>query len=77
MSVSLSEAQSHLPDLIRAMEDGESILITHDGRPIAQIAPPPPVQDRKVCFDGLRDRIELLPGWDDPIDPDQFLSGQR
>jgi len=40
MSVSLSEAQSHLPELIRAVEDGESVLITHEGRPVAQIAPP-------------------------------------
>lgn len=25
---------------------------------------------RKVRFDGMRDRIELLPGWDNPIDLD-------
>ena len=30
---------------------------------------------RKVRFDGMRDRIELLPGWDDPIDLDRFLMG--
>lgn len=30
---------------------------------------------RKVQFDGMRDRIELLPGWDDPIDLDRFLTG--
>jgi hypothetical protein len=29
----------------------------------------------KVRFDGMRDRIELLPGWDDPIDLDRFLMG--
>jgi hypothetical protein len=29
----------------------------------------------KVRFDGVRDRIELLPGWDDPIDLDRFLMG--
>jgi len=28
---------------------------------------------RKVRFDGMRDRIELPPGWDDPIDLDRFL----
>ena len=30
---------------------------------------------RKIRFDGMRDRIELLPGWDDPIDLDRFLMG--
>src|ERR1035438_6941978 len=30
---------------------------------------------RKVRFDGMRDRVELLPGWDDPIDLDRFLVG--
>jgi hypothetical protein len=29
----------------------------------------------KVRFDGMRDRIELPPGWDDPIDLDRFLMG--
>ena len=32
-------------------------------------------KQRKVRFDGMRDRIELLPGWDDPIDLDRFLMG--
>jgi hypothetical protein len=30
---------------------------------------------RKIRFDGMRDRVELLPGWDDPIDLDRFLMG--
>jgi hypothetical protein len=33
------------------------------------------VERRKVRFDGMRDRVELLPGWDDPIDLDRFLVG--
>jgi len=23
----------------------------------------------------MKDRIRLLPGWDDPVDPDRFLEG--
>ncbi len=65
MNVSLAEAQSHLPDLIHAVM----------GRRFAQIGPPPQSERRKVRFDGLRDRIELLPGWDDPVDPDRFPMG--
>jgi prevent-host-death family protein len=76
MHVSLAEAQSHLPELIRAVEDGESVVITRQGKPVAQIGPPPRPERRKVQFDGLRNRIELPPGWDDPVDPDRFLMGE-
>jgi antitoxin (DNA-binding transcriptional repressor) of toxin-antitoxin stability system len=60
--------------LIRAVEGGEKVVITRRGKPVAEIAPPPP-ERRKARLGGMRGRIELLPGWDAPIDPDRFLSG--
>ena len=48
--------------------------ITRHGKPVAQLAPPPP-ERRQVRLGGIRDRIELLPGWDAPIDPDRLLDG--
>ncbi len=75
MDVSVAEAKNRLSALIRAMEDGETVVITRNGRPVAQIAPPPP-ERRKVIFGGMRGRIKLLPGWDDPIDLDEFLKGR-
>jgi hypothetical protein len=42
------------------------------GEPAPCTAGPEP---RKVRFDGMRDRVELLPGWDDPVDLDRFLTG--
>ena len=74
MDVSIAEAKNRLPELIRAVEDGEKVVITRHGKAVAQIAPPPP-ERRKVRFDGMRDRIELLPGWDTPVDLDRFLEG--
>jgi prevent-host-death family protein len=75
MDVSVAEAKNRLPALIRAMENGETIVITRNGRPVAQLTPPPPDR-RRVRFDGMSDRIRLLPGWDDPIDLDDFLKGE-
>ena len=75
MDVSVSEAKNRLTQLLRAVEDGESVVITRNGKPIAQIVPPPP-ERRKVIFGGMKDRIKLLPGWDDPIDLAEFLEGQ-
>jgi len=40
-NVSLVEDQSQLPELIRAVEDGQTVVITRQRRPIAQIGPPP------------------------------------
>jgi len=74
MDISVAEAKNRLTQLIRAVEQGESVVITRNGKPVAQLAPPPPKR-RKVRFDGLKTRIHLPPGWDDPVDPDQLLEG--
>jgi len=74
VDVSIVEAKNRLPELIRAVEDGEKVVITRHGKPVAQIAPPPP-ERRKARLGGMKDRIRLLPGWDDPVDLDRFLAG--
>jgi prevent-host-death family protein len=33
------EAKTHLPELLRRVEQGESILITKHGKPVAQLVP--------------------------------------
>jgi prevent-host-death family protein len=74
MDVSIAEAKNRLTELIRAVEGGEQIVITRNGKPVAQLTPPPP-ERRKVRLGGMKDRIKLLPGWDDPINLDRFLDG--
>ncbi len=73
MDVSIAEAKNRLPELIRAVEGGETVIITRHGKAVAQIAPPP--GPRKIHWGAMRGRIQLLPGWDDPIDLDRFLTG--
>ncbi len=72
MDVSIAEAKNRLPELIRAVEDGEEVIITRHGKPVAQIAPAPPAR-RKARLGGMRDRVKLLPGWDDPASEDELL----
>jgi prevent-host-death family protein len=74
VDVSIAEARNRLTQLIRAVEAGESVVITRNGVPVAQIAPPPP-ERRKVRFGSMRGRIRLDPGWDKPVDLDRFLDG--
>jgi prevent-host-death family protein len=74
MKVSAADVQNRLPELIRAVEGGENVAIPRDGKPVAELTPA--VQQRcQVCLGGMKGRIELLPGWDAPIDLDCFLSG--
>lgn len=74
VDVSIAEAKNRLPELIRAVEEGENVVITRHGKPVAQLSPAPP-ERRLVRLGGMKDRIELLPGWDAPVDPDRFLEG--
>jgi len=74
LDVSIAQAKNRLPELIRAVEGGETVVITRHGRPVAQIAPPP-IERRRVRLGGMKDRIRLLPGWDAPVDLDRFLEG--
>jgi prevent-host-death family protein len=72
MDVSIAEAKNRLPELIRAVEEGEKVVITRHGKPVAQIAPAPP-ECRKIRLGEMRDRVKLLPGWDDPTSEDELL----
>ena len=73
-TVSFIHAKNRLSELLRAVESGESALITRNGKPVALVAPPP--TRRTAQFGTMRGRIHFKPGWDDPIDIDRFLSGE-
>jgi len=76
MDVSIADAKNRHPQLIRAVEDGEKFVITRHGKPVAQLAPPPP-ERRKVRLGVMKGRSISWPGWDAPIDPDRFLERDR
>lgn len=75
MDVSVAEAKNQLPQLLRAVESGELVVITRNGRPVAQLVPAPAAR-RKARLGGMRDKIRFLPGWDRPVDLDRFLDGE-
>jgi prevent-host-death family protein len=75
MDVSVAEAKNRLPELIHAVEEGEKVVITRHGKPVAQIAPLAP-ERRQVRLGAMKNRIKLLPGWNAPIGLDRFLKGE-
>ena len=57
-TVSSYEAKTHLPRLIRAVERGETVIITRHGKPVAKLAP---VEDhRGADMDEAKPRLEAL-----------------
>ena len=72
MDFSIADAKNKLPELIRAVEKGKKVVITRHGKPVAQLTAPP-VERRKVRLGEMRDRIKFLPGWDAPMDLDDFI----
>ena len=75
MDVSIAEAKNRLPELIRAVEAGGAVVITRHGKPVAQLTPAPAAR-RQVRLGGMKNRVQLLPGWDAPVDLDSFLGGE-
>jgi prevent-host-death family protein len=75
MTVSIAEAKSQFLRLVKAVEEGETVIITRQGRPIAQLGSPP-VSTADVILGGMKGRVKLLPGWDAPVELDRFLSGE-
>jgi antitoxin (DNA-binding transcriptional repressor) of toxin-antitoxin stability system len=75
VDISVTDAKNRLSELLRSVEEGERIVITRNGRPVAQLTQPPTGQ-RVVRFGTMRCQIAIKPGWDRSIDLDQFLAGE-
>jgi prevent-host-death family protein len=65
IEVSVTEARNRFTDLLRAVDSGERVIITRNGKPVAQITSPPLRRPRVLV--GNR-----KPGWDKPLGLDQF-----
>lgn len=45
VSVSVSELKAKLSEHLRRVKAGETVLVTERGRPVAQLSPPPPIEE--------------------------------
>lgn len=74
VDVSIVEAKNRFTELIRAVEDGQEVVITRHGKPVAQIGPAPSTR-RRVRLGAMKDRIRLRRRWNAPVDPERFFAG--
>ena len=72
ITISVTEAKNQLSQLIRAVEQGEEIVIARHGKAVAKLTSTPR-DSRKVRFGTMRERIHVKPGWDKPLTEEQFL----
>ena len=75
MNFGIAEAKRRFPELIRAAEQGQRVVITRNSKPVAQILAAP-AERRQVRLGGMKGRIRFLPGWDVPVDSDRLLAGE-
>lgn len=73
MEVNIYAAKTQLSSLVRRAEEGEEIVITRNGRPVARLVPiGQPGTKRKLG--GLRGKIRIADDFDAPL-PAEVLAG--
>jgi prevent-host-death family protein len=61
------EAKTKLSEIVEKVREGEEVILMNRGEPVAKVVPiETPKKQRRLGF--LKDKIQLLPGWDQPID---------
>ena len=70
-----ADAKARLPQLLDDVEQGESIVITRHGRPIARIIPE--TSRRIQDIDAARATIETLRRGNPPISVEEILSSRH
>jgi len=81
MQVSVADAKNKLPQLIKAVENGESITICRRGAPVADLVRTRAKSAQKPKFGSLKGRIVINdPDWWRPMsdeEADVFLGGSE
>ena len=78
MTFSVHEAKTQLSKLLNLVQEGEEVVITKHGKPVAQVVAPPK-KKKKVVLGFMQGEGKLLPGWDKPMtdeEADAWLAGE-
>jgi len=68
MKFSVADAKNKLPELIKAVEDGEAVTICRRGVPVVDMVRTKEASAKKPQFGTLRGRIKILdPDWWKPM----------
>ena len=77
MYISIAEAQGQLLELVRRAEAGEEVLLTHEGRTLARLAPQEGLgsyeERRAIIRKIVGRRKRTVDGWPDAAHSQDFL----
>ncbi len=80
MKISVADAKNKLPELIKAVESGESVTICRRGVPVVDIVPTKQGNGEKRIFGSLKGRkIVIDPDWWKPMSDEEaeaFIEGR-
>ncbi len=80
MKVSVADAKNKLPELIKAVENGEPVTICRRGTPVVDIVRTKIAARKKPKFGTMREKIKIIdPDWWKPMtekEVDDFLKGR-
>jgi prevent-host-death family protein len=80
MQVSVADAKNKLPELIKAVENGEPVTICRRGVPVVEIVRTKKPTRKKRILGALRGQIKIIdPDWWKPMTDEEvedFLSGR-
>jgi prevent-host-death family protein len=72
MKVSVADAKNKLPELIKAVEDGEPVTICRRGVPVVDIVRTDKPSQKKRMLGTLKGKIQILdPDWWKPMTDEQ------
>ncbi len=80
MKVSVADAKNRLPELIKTVEDGESVTICRRGKPVVDIVRTAKATREAPKFGTLKNKVVIQdPDWWKPMtdeEVDAFLEGR-
>jgi prevent-host-death family protein len=81
MQVSVADAKNKLPELIKAVEDGQPVTICRRGVPVVDIVCTKKPARKKRALGTLKGKIQILdPNWWKPMGDEEvedFLAGRE
>ena len=63
-TVQAAEAETHLAELLREVEEGESVAIARDGKAVAHLVPVSPEKDAGSRREAVEEFMRRQAGWE-------------
>lgn len=67
------DAEVKLSEILDKVSEGEEVVITRHGKPVAKVVAIPQGRKRELGFGA--NKVGFLPGWDQPLTAEDLIGG--